>query len=69
MWWTLPALTAWALLATGRFEVLLGEPVQLRVASPRMQSGIFELVDDMPGGKASARLESYKARIETIRAE
>ena len=56
-------------MASGRLETLLGKPMQQpRVASPQMQSSLFKLVDDMPGGKASALLESYRARIENIRA-
>jgi hypothetical protein len=40
-----------------------------RLGSPRMQGNLFKLVEDMPGGKAVALIESYKLRIENIRSK
>jgi hypothetical protein len=34
-----------------------------------MQSRLFEVIEDMPGGKASSLLDSYKGRIENIQAK
>tara|TARA_B110001452_G_C15200315_1_gene416569 strand:- start:507 stop:1193 length:687 start_codon:yes stop_codon:yes gene_type:complete len=58
------------LLASAVFSLaLVARPAPLgRSGCVRMQGNLFKIVDDMPGAKASALLESYKTRLENIRA-